>query len=487
MRLFSRLTILFAVLLLAGCAAAPQNPRELEFPPLEFRLPQVEKIELDNGIRLYLKENHELPLVSVTAMVGAGSIGDPESKTGLGGLFAATLRTGGTASLDPDELEESLDRLAADLSVSTGTYATTLGLSLRREHLERGMAILADILRRPVFGAERLELARKEAIEGVRRQDDDPSSVASRALSRAIYGDHPLGRHPTVETLRAVSRSDLRDFHRRNFHPNNLWLAVSGDFDRKVLVSLLNRLFGDWPERDFDRQAIPPVEADTGPVVLLAQKDLPQTTILMGHLGIDKSNPDLHAVRVMNYILGGGGFNSRLMREVRSNRGLAYSVYSYFSVGRFLPGLFIAGSETKSETTMEVVELMRSILRGIRETPVSGEELELARQSLINSFVFAFDDTHGVVTQRMRLDFFGYPPDYLETYRDKVAAVSVADVQRVADKYLHPDRLKVVLVGDADSFGADAHSLGLPVEEIRPETENGDRPGETAVDEAGSI
>jgi zinc protease len=476
MRLLSRLTLLAAVLLLAGCAAAPQNPRKLQFQPLDFRLPQFEKIELANGIRLYLKEDHEIPLVSVTAMVGAGSIGDPESKTGLGGLFAATLRAGGTASMDPDELEETLDRLAVDLSVSTGTYTTTLGLSLRNEQLERGMAILADILRRPVFAADRLELARKEAIEGVRRQDDDPSSVASRALSRAIYGDHPLGRHATVESLQAVSRSDLQDFHRRYFHPNNLWLAVSGDFDREDLVSLLNRLFGDWPKREFDRQAIPPVEADSGPVVLLAQKDLPQTTILMGHLGIDKSNPDLQAVRVMNYILGGGGFNSRLMREVRSNRGLAYSVYSYFSVGRRLPGLFIAGSETKSESTLEVVELMRRIVREIRETPVSEEELELARQSLVNSFVFAFDDTHGVVTQRMRLDFFGYPPDYLENYRDKVAAVSVAEVQRVADKYLHPDRLKVVLVGDTDSFESDLQSLGVPIEEVRPGEENGERP-----------
>jgi zinc protease len=172
------------------------------------------------------------------------------------------------------------------------------------------------------------------------------------------------------------------------------------------------------------------------------------------------------ALRVANYILGGGGFNSRLMREVRSTRGLAYSVYSYFQVGRHLPGMFIAGSETKSQSTVEVVVLMRQLMRQMMLEPVSEAELELAKKSLINSFVFAFDNNHSIVSRRMRLDYFAYPETYMATYRQKIAAVTVADIQRVANQYLHPDRLQVVLVGDSQQFIKQLEEVDLPVKKI---------------------
>lgn len=450
-----------------GPAPAPRSPLAgLSFEPLEFQVPEVERVRLPNGIRLYLREDHELPLVSVTALVGGGAISVPAAETGMAELMAALLRTGGAGERAPVEVDRDLEMMAANLSVSAETYTTDFNLSVQSKDLEAGMAILADMIRRPRFDPGRLELARRQSIEAIRRQYDDPEAVASRALMRAVYGDHPLGRSPTEETVAAVSRDDLLRFHRRFFYPNNLWLAVSGDFDRKKLSALLEKLFADWPEGTFAEQEIPPVSPPPGPLVLVAPKDIPQTTILLGEIGISKDDPDLHPVRVMNYILGGGGFNSRLMREVRSNRGLAYSVYSYFQVGRRLPGPFIAGTETKSGSTLEAVRLMREIIAGMQREPVDGRELELAKESLINSFIFAFTDPHEIVTQQMRLDYFDYPEDYLRTYRDKVAAVTAEDVHRAAREHLSPDRQKIVLVGNVSAFDGDPAVLGAPVKRV---------------------
>ncbi|MBE0598335.1 MAG: insulinase family protein [Desulfuromonadales bacterium] len=457
------------LLLLALVACAPSRPglERLTFAPLEFHPPEVEIIELPSGVRLYLKEDHELPLVEISALVGAGSISVPADETGMAGIFAALLRTGGAGERGPEELEEALERLAADLSVATETYTTGVDLSLRTEDLAPGLAILADLLRRPGFDPRRLEIARQQAIEAVRRQNDLPDSIADRALMQAIYGDHPLGRYPTVESLQQVERDDLIAFHQHYFHPNNLWLAVSGDFQRGELLRLLDEAFAGWAPAEVARQEIPPLQ-EVGPAaVRVADKAIPQATILVGELGIDKDHPDLHAVRVMNYILGGGGFNSRLMREIRSNRGLAYSVYSTYQVGRRLPGPFVAGTETKTSSTLEAVGLLRQIMEEMRTTAVTEQELTLARESLVNSFVFAFTDTHSVVTQQMRLDWFDYPPDYLVTFRDKVAAVTADDVLRVARRHLNPERQNIVLVGDRKQMG-DLSVLDLPVETIEP-------------------
>ncbi|MGE4580036.1 MAG: M16 family metallopeptidase [Desulfuromonadales bacterium] len=467
----TRIKVCFLALLTFGvtaCLPAEKvvDPRQLSFAPLTFQIPDVERLTLPNGIRLYLKEDSELPLVDVTAMVGAGSIGDPRDKVGLGNLFAAALRTGGAGDFPPDLFEESLEFLAADLSVATSTYDTTLHLSVPAKDFEKGLELFAQLLLVPRFEPERLEVSRKQALEGLRRQDDMPGSLAQRALMAALYPGHPLGTHPEEKSLQAIERQDLLDFHHRYFKPGNLWLAISGDFDRAQLLSRLQALFGQWAADDFVPQTVPAVPKSAAPALWVADKDIPQTTILLGEVGLEKSAPDLQAARVMNYILGGGGFNARLMREIRSNRGLAYSVYSYYQIGRRLPGPFVAGSETKSSSTLEVVQLMLANMERMRQEPVSEEELRLAKESLINSFVFAFTDTHEVVTQTMRLDFYDYPADYLETYRDKVAEVTVADVQAAANRYLHPDSQAIVLVGEGEGFAELGAALDRPVQYI---------------------
>ncbi len=457
--------LLLSAVLVSACVGQrpPLRPDEIVSEPLVFTVPQVKQRVLDNGMRLYSNPDHELPLVRISVLVGAGSIGETETRSGLVKLYAAALRSGGAGQRSPAEMDEALETLAADLTVSGDTYAVSCNLSLHRDDLSAGLSLLADLLRQPGFNQSRLEVARRQMQEGIRRQNDEPGAIAHRELRRALYGDHPLGRTPTLESVAAINRDDLLDFHRRYVLPNNLWLGISGDFDPEVLQSLLDDLFGDWPLQPFERQDIPPLTAAVEPVVLVLDKPVPQTTVLFGQRGITKDHPDLHALQVMNFILGGGGFNSRLMREVRSNRGLAYSVYSFFQVGRRLPGLFVAGSETRTATVDEVVGLMRSEMRRMGEEQVAPEELDVARESLINSFVFAFEDPQEVVRQAMRLDFYGYPDNYLQRYRDHLAAVTAEEVLEVARRHLHWDRQIIVLVGEQTEPKRQSERFGLPV------------------------
>lgn len=458
------------LLVLSACAPVlPQRPEQLSYPPLEFRIPDVETVELANGIRIYLREDSELPLVQVTAMIGAGALVAPLELTGFDDLFAATLRTGGTETVPSAALEERLDLLAINLSCDMGPYATQLGLSVRRDDFTEGMAILAGLLRRPAFAGDKLELARSKAREAVRRRNDDPDSIASRLLMAALYPGHPLGASPSDASLRAIRREQLLTFHQEHFAPDNLWLAVSGDIRRNELLPLLEEVFGDWPRQGVPAVTLPSLVPSSSGLLQAVAKDVPQTTIMLGDLGLTKDHPDQYPGRVLNFIFGGGGFNSRLMREIRSNRGLAYSAWSQFQVGRRFPGPVMAGTETKNASVIEALALMQTIMAELRDHPVDAEELRIARESLVNSFVFSFTDPHAVVVQRMQHDFYDYPPDYLERYQERIAAVAAGDVQRVARQYLRPERQQIVVVGSPDETGAALESLGLPVQRLRAE------------------
>jgi zinc protease len=417
-------------------------------------------------VRVYLREDSELPLVQVTAMVGSGALAAPRELTGFDDLFAATLRTGGTLSQSAPVLEERLDQLAANLSCSMGPYATQLDLSVRRGDAAEGLVILGELLRRPAFDAGKLELARRNAQEELRRNNDEPEAIAERLLMAALYPGHPLGDHPTQASLAAVSREQLQTFHREYFAPDNLWLAVSGDIRKAELLPLLEQGLGDWPRQKVAATPLPTLTPVAQGLLQVVAKEVPQSTIMLGDLGLTKDNPDQYPARVMNFILGGGGFNSRLMREIRSDRGLAYSVWSQFQVGRRFPGPVMAGTETKNASVVEVLGLMRGIMNGLREQPVSAEELRVARESLVNSFVFSFTDPHAVVAQRMQLDFYAYPDDYLARYQERIAAVGAADVQRVARDYLRPDRQQIVVVGAPDEAAGTLAALGLPVRRV---------------------
>jgi len=446
------------------------EPRKMTFPPLKFQLPKSERVQLKNGMIVYLLQDHELPIVNLSAYLNAGSIYEPSEQVGLAALTGTTLRSGGTVKTPPEKLDRELEFMASSIESSINADHANVSLSTLTSNLEQTLALFAEIMRDPGFDPLRVELAKSHAIESIRRQNDDPKQIAGRELSRTIYSGHPLGRIPTVATVNAISREDMVSFHKRYFYPGNMIVAVSGDFDREKLLGSLEGLFAGWPNQQAPFPAVPDPKEDLSPAVLHVQKELNQSVIRMGHLGIDKNNPDLYAIKVMDYILG-GGFTSRLTQEIRSNQGLAYNVDSYFETGRRFRAPFVAETETKSETTAKAITLLRSIIAGMTEAEVSEQELNLAKDSIINSFIFGFERSSAVVTQQARLEFYGYPAGYLENYRDNIAKVARADVLRVARKYLHPEAMRLVVVGDRKKFDQPLSIFG-GVQEIKLDNSN---------------
>ncbi|MCD6525745.1 MAG: insulinase family protein [Desulfuromonas sp.] len=444
---------------------AEQRPDDLVFLPLEFSIEYPEKFRLNNGIQVYFKEDYEVPLLDVTVVVDAGKVGVPNKKAGLAELLAVLLRSGGAGPWSAEQFDQQLEALAADMQVSAGSYTTTVTLSLLREDAEQGLALLEAMLRQPRFDEQRFEIKRQQLLESIRRRGDNAGALARQLLMARLYAGHPLATFASQQSVAAVCLDDIKQHYRRYFSAQNTRIVISGALSCPEAQAWLEQTFGDW-HTDGERQQIPAF-ADSDPAgILVVDRPLPQTTVLLGEIGIEKSNPDLHAVQVMNYILGGGGFGSRLMREVRSNRGLAYSVYSYFSVGRRLLGPFIAGCGTKNASVAEVVTLMRQQMTQMREQPVTMQELEQAKLSLVNSFVFAFDNSHALANRIMKQEMYGYPENYLEEYRQRIAAVSVADVQRVARCYLHPDKQLLILIGDRQQLQPSLDILGETVEEV---------------------
>jgi zinc protease len=460
---------LFPALSATAAPAAPAvNPRKMTFPPLVFHVPTAERVVLDNGVVVHLLQDRELPLVSIQAYVGTGSVYEPADQTGLAALTGAVLRGGGTALTSAEAFDDELEFMASSIESGIGADIGTVSMSCLTKNLDRTLELFAQVLTVPAFREDRVVQAKNLMVEAIRRQNDDPKEVADRELLKAIYRDHPLGRYPTIESVNSLTRKDLAAFHGRYFHPNNVILAVSGDFDRNVMLEKLTKAFAGWKRTEVALPAVPePTPVGTSPV-LLVKKDIDQSVIRMGHLGIDKNNPDLYAVTVMNTILGGNGFSSRLMSIIRSKEGLAYNVDSSFSAGRRFPGTFTAETETKSSTTAKAIGLMQGIIADMTRQPVSDVEISLARESIVNSFIFAFTTPASVVAQRARLEYYGYPEGYLENYRQNIAKVTKKDVLRVARKYLHPDKMILLVVGDEKKFDKPLATFG-EVREIVPE------------------
>lgn len=447
------MTLLVIVALLAGCATTPRtvDPRTLTYPPLHFAIPQSERLTLKNGIVVYLLEDHELPIVSMTAYFRSGTVYEPPTMVGLAGITGSLIRSGGTTALSPDALNAELEFMASSVEAGINDEYGSVSLTTLRKNLDRTLALFTTVMLTPGFDQGQLDLAKKNTIEAIRRQNDDPKAIAAREFRKALYDGHPLGRVATIASVDRITREDVVDFYRRFMKPEGMIIAVSGDFDRQTLMASLEKQLGTWqpPAAELPKIAQP----DTTPVkqVLLAHKAVNQSVIRMGHLGLEKSNPDQYAVRVMDYILG-GGFTSRLTQEIRSNRGLAYHAGSRFDIGRVYPGIFTAETETKSASTATAISLMEEIINGMTRAPVSTDELQLAKEAIINSFIFAFTRADSIVNQQARLEFFSYPPHYLEDFRDNIAKVTAADVLRVAQKYLHPEALTVLVVGDESKF-----------------------------------
>lgn len=462
-----RAAVLFALLAVVGaCSAAPPalpDPRTMRFDTLPLNPPEPRRVTLENGLVVFLLRDPEVPLVTVQALVRTGAVLEPADKVDLAELTGRVMRTGGTARHTGPELNRTLESLGAILETGIGRQSGSASLSVLAPDLPLGIELLAQVLRTPVFDPAEVERVRKRRVEEIRRSNDEPDAIAFREFRTAVYGDDPRGRQSTPEMTAAITRGELVAFHARSFFPERTILGVSGLFDEEELLALLRRHFGDWKPSGEPAPSFPVPQRPPQSGVHLAAKQIPQATIIMGHLAPPKNSADYYAFSVVNDILGGSGFSSRLTSEIRSDRGLAYSVGSFYR-GEIDFGVFGAYCMTKSASALEAARLMRGIIGRLRDEGVSAAELRRAKDAIVNNLIFSVEGSREVVAQRMSFAYDGLPEDFLQRFRDRVEAVTLEDVRAAAGRHLRPEGMSTVVVGDEPAF-AGLEELG-PVSRI---------------------
>ncbi|NET71976.1 MAG: insulinase family protein [Sphaerospermopsis sp. SIO1G2] len=430
--------------------AAAKHYTDLQFEPLpEIKLPDYERMVLDNGLVVYLMEDHELPLVSGTALIKTGSRLEPGNKIGLAEITGSLMRTGGTINHPPDQLNEILEQRAASVETNISESAGNASFESLTEDLETVFGLFAEVLQKPAFTQEKLDLIKTQARGGIARRNDDPSNIASREFKKLIYGDNsPYARTVEYATLDEISRTDVVEFYQKYYSPNNMILGIVGDFNPKIMRSLITEKLGKWqPNPNISNISIPEVSpAKLGGVFVVDQPQLTQSNILIGHLGGKFDHPDYPALSIMNGVLN--GFGGRLFNELRSRQGLAYTVYGYWSSRFDYPGIFIAGGQTRSDATVQFVKALESEIESIQQTKITEKELNYAKESTLNSFVFNFQDPSQTLSRLMRYEYYGYPADFLFLYQQALQKTTTADVQRVAQKYLKPENIVTLVVGN---------------------------------------
>jgi zinc protease len=443
-------------------ALAQKHYKDLVYPPLrELEIPDVQKTELPNGLALYLVEDRSLPKVEGRMLVRTGSRLEPKEKTGLASILGQVIRTGGSASRSGDEIDRLLENAGASVETDIGVTSGSASLFALKEDLPLVLEILADLVRNPALPEDKIELAKVQERTAIARRNDDVSEIAGREFAKLLYGaDSAYARVPEYATIEAVTREDLVAFHGRHFQPQRVLFGLWGDFESAEVRALVERHFGSWkggPERV---DSIPQVEIKPGRRIAFVEKDdVNQTQIRIGHLGGRVDDPDYFALSVMTEILG-GGFSSRLFQTIRTQRGLAYHASARWSAAYDYPGSFVAASSTKSESTVETIRGIVEEIERIAKEPVTEEELRLAKDGILNSFVFNFDGTGEIVSRLMTYDYYGYPPDFLQTYQKSVEKVTAEEVQRAAAKHVKPENLVVLAVGRDDDFDAPLSTLG---------------------------
>ncbi len=444
-------------------ASAQKHYKDLVYPPLrELSIPDVEKIELPNGLSLYLLEDRALPKVEGRMLVRTGSRLEPKEKTGLASVLGQVIRTGGSESRSGDEIDRLLENAGAAVETDIGVTSGSASVFALKEDLPLVLEILADLVRNPAFPEDKIELAKVQERTGIARRNDDVSDIAGREFAKLLYGaDSAYARDTEYATIEPITREDLAAFHRKYFQPKRILLGLWGDFDSAQVRTLVERHFGSWAAGEASLDPIPHVEAKkNGRTIAFVEKDdVNQTQIRIGHLGGRIDDPDYFALSVMAEILG-GGFSSRLFQTIRTQRGLAYHASARWGAGYDYPGSFAAASSTKSESTVETIRgILEEIERMVRE-PVTEEELRLAKDGILNSFVFNFDGTGEIVSRLMTYDYYGYPRDFLQTYQKSIERVTAEEVQRAAAKHVRPENLVVLAVGRDDDFDAPLSTLG---------------------------
>ncbi len=461
-------SLLATLLLFATLASAQQlTPwNKIQAPPLPaFTPPSPTRIQLPNGMVIFLQPDHELPLISATARIRGGSISEPPTKTGLTDIYGDVWRTGGTKTKTGDQMDDFLEARAAKIETDNQSDSTSISLNCLKGDFDAVFDLYLELLHSPEFRNDKIQLAKQQAYTGIARRNDDVGSIVHRESLIIAYGkENPYARVPEYATVAAVTRQDLIDWHKQYVYPNNIIFGITGDFDPKAMEAKLRQAFESWQKGP---QAATPDIKFTPPkpgIYFVRKTDVNQSSIDMLDLGIERSNPDYYAVTVMNEIFG-GGFSSRLFNNLRSGKGLAYAVGGGVGYAWNHPGVTNIDMQTKSASTVEGIEGLDSEIDDLLKNAATPDELKRAKDDILNSFVFQFDTPEKVLREKMAYEFYHYPLDFLERYRTEVEKVTADDVSRVARKYVHKDRMAVLVVGNDSEFGKPLSTLG-PVENV---------------------
>ncbi len=435
--------------------------KSIPIPPLPaFHPEQPKRVQLANGAILFLLEDHELPFINGFVEMHGGGRDVPEAKTGLIDLYGEAWRTSGTATHTGDQLDDILEAKAAKVETDGDVDSTSLSWSSLKGDFDQVFGIAVDLLEHPKFSNQKLMLAKQQMAASIVRRNDDASGIAGREAAKLVYGaKNPYGRQPEIATVMPVTTADLEQFHDHTVLPNNMIIGVIGDFDTAAMEAKLRAAFGGLPK---GASLQSPQETFPGPtpgVYVVDKNDVNQSNVWIVGLGTERNNPDYYALSVMNQVFS-GGFGSRLFQEVRTKLGLAYSVEGAYGASYDHPGMFYAVAATKSQTTVDATQAMLAQIRDLKTQPFTDVELRKAKDELLNSFVFHYDSKDKVLAERARLEFYGYPADFLERYRDAVEKVTTADLERVAQKYIDPAKLAILVVGNQQQFGAPLSKLG---------------------------
>ncbi len=441
--------------------------QQIQIPSLpSFKPPQPKRVELKNGMVIFLQEDHELPLIDGTARIRGGSVNEPAGKVGLVDMYGEVWRTGGTKTQTGDQLDDFLEVRAAKVETGGGPDSTTISWSCLKGDLDDVFKAFVDVLQNPEFRADKLDIAQKEEFDGISRRNDDVGEIAHRESVKLGYGpNNPYARVAEYATVAPVTRQDLIDWHGKYVHPNNIILGVSGDFDSAAMEARLRAAFDSWPKgpaapRKIDFKYSPAPSA----YYLVSKEDVNQSNIHMVGLGTTRDNPDYYAISVFNEAFG-GGFSSRLFNDIRTKRGLAYSVGGGIGTNFGHPGILQVTIGTKSQSTIEAIQAATEDIENLSKQPITDDEIQRAKDAILNAFIFRLDSPDKILAERMTYEYYGYPPDWLDKFQEEVKKVAAADVNRVASKYLHRDQMAVLVVGNPKEFEKPLSSLG-PVKNI---------------------
>jgi zinc protease len=467
--------LLVSVLLMSLLAAAqaqksPAQPArtstdlelgQIQTPPLpEFHPQTPRRVVLPNGMVLLLQEDHELPLIDGIMRVRGGSRLEPAAKVGLLDIYGDVWRTGGTKDKTGDQLDDFLEARAAKVETDNAADSTLISFNCLKQDFEDVFKVFLDVLQHPAFREDKIALAKFQLDTGISRRNDSIDQIAGRVSTQLAYGPkNPYARFPEYSTVAAVTRQDLVEWHHKFVQPNNIIFGVVGDFDSKAMEARIREAFGSWPKGPEAPHPEITFNPEKPQLYFVPKEDVNQSDIQMVSLGIERNNPDYFAVEVMNYAFG-AGFSSRLIKDLRTDKGLAYAVGGGIGSAFDHRGIFRLAIGTKSATTAEAIEGLKRELQKLMDDPPKGEELKMAKDTILNAFIFNFDSKAKVLREQMAYEYYGYPLDFLDRYRAGIEETTAEDIARVARKYIHPEQFATLVVGNPEEIGNQLTGLG---------------------------